>query len=45
MSPERYFRWSIWSPLVVPAILWVPLFAARLLGARFEVGNVVGFPA
>ena len=40
MVPERYFRWSIWSPVLIPIIWLGTLYVARGVGMRPGVGTV-----
>jgi hypothetical protein len=40
MSPERFFRWSIWSPLLVPVIYLAIVYLAKSVGLQPEVGGV-----
>lgn len=46
MTPERYFRWSIWSPLFVPLVVVGVTAAANKAGLGPQnLGPLVGFLA
>jgi hypothetical protein len=36
MSPERFLKWSIWSPLAIPIVVVLSLNVARALGLRSD---------